>query len=289
MTPFRPSLPTFAALAALLFTIPARAEVLTFSPGQGDHGRCDDACLHEPPDGTVNDSTDTTLSVDLDDGDWGGETRSLVRFTEAFGPDDGQVPSNADVSSAELYLEVVNEGEELEIYQVLEGWDVDSVCWAARGDDEGLWDGSGCSEPSIGGSPLETVDVSSTGTIVIDVTEAAQDWAQDPSTNHGVLLLALSENGTDIAASEGAAELRPVLEVEFELVADDDDDTADDDDNGDDDDANDDDDSGDDCPDEPRLVIGDDSGCYCRAAGPTRAPVWMAAVLVVLALRRRGC
>ena len=177
MTPTRLISSALSTVVLLLLALPAGADVLTFEPGEGSHSRCDDAVLHEPPDSTLNDSNGTTLSIDLYDGEYEGETRAVLSFSDAFGPDDGQVSSSADVSRAELYLEVVNEGEELEIYQILESWDVDSVCWAARGDDEGLWDGSGCSDGSIQNQPLETADVSTTGTITIDENRNAKKSA----------------------------------------------------------------------------------------------------------------
>jgi len=250
------------------------------------------------------------LLVDTENGDFGNsESRALVVFPKAFGDRDGQLPAHTKVEQAVLSLYIINEGGTLSAHVIQESWDNDTVSWSARGGELGAWQAEGVGPPSCEETAASSSQTPAYATVNFDLTSAVQRWASDPSTNHGIVLISNSTDGTDIISSENSTypKARPTLTVTYTLgdapdtTEDDtgaDTDTTDstEDDTGEDTDtdggeADTDDSSEADTDDSGTEASGespdDDASCGCLSVSPTAGAAWLLAGLVVAGWRRR--
>jgi len=201
---------------ALILGRTALADTLIFDASDSGYGLTDDTFIAaSSPDDNFDDQE--WVYIDASNGDYGSaDTRALIRFPRAFGDADGQVGADATVRVASLILYVADSGDTVSLYTLLQDWDADEVTWSSRGGELGDWDAPGA-EPPASDSALLSSFAGNTGFITIDITSAAQAWAADPATNHGVLLATTGGDGTDIPSSGyNDSSLWPVLMVTIE-------------------------------------------------------------------------
>ena len=168
----------------------------------------------------TNLSGEASLTIDQEDGSYGyGETSALIRFPDAFGQSEGQIPKEAEIVSAWLHLYISNPGGLVQAYEVLEDWVEDEVTWESRSDDLGPWQVAGAAaHPSHATKVLDEFEGIEGDWVTLSIDSAVEFWAQRPDENFGVLLQAQSDDGTDIPSSEAMdATLRPMMTVVFLL------------------------------------------------------------------------
>jgi len=200
----------------------AHSDTLSFFQGDGGaYSDTEDTFMTSSGDWEEeNFSTESWLYIDEQDGGFGnGTTSSLIRFPDAFGSAEGQIPAEAEIISATVQIYVSNPGDSIQIFELLEDWDVDEVSWAQRSDTLGEWSVSGAQEhPSHATKVLEEFAGKEGSWTILDVKQAVKFWAEQPDQNFGVLLQATGTDGTDIASSESSEIThRPMMIVVFSL------------------------------------------------------------------------
>lgn len=124
----------------------------------------------------------------------GPNRRPLLRFDLT-----NTLPSQATVTRALLSLRAFSgstSSVNVRAYQVLRPWRADEVNWS-RATHETWWATAGCDEPDVDRSSrfLVEIPLSVENTWYdFDVTYAVRAWAEDPATNHGVLLVAMPDS-----------------------------------------------------------------------------------------------
>jgi len=147
--------------------------IATFQQGVAGYAGTVDTYL-ESEDATADNSTATTLVVDLDP-----EQHILLRFDNIFGTEPGQIPPGASIQSASLEINVTNGSDEgALLHRMLQSWD-DTDTWNTWGDgiDADGIEAEATAESSSNGS--------SSGTATIDVTPDVQVWSNNPASNRG--------------------------------------------------------------------------------------------------------
>lgn len=146
-----------------------------------------------------NYGAEVTLGVDLVDDDLGGAaTRILIQPAAAAL---AGVPVNANVVSAELVLQVLDDGDDLEVRALAESWSQVDVTFATA--------------PATRGPVLATVAVpSGGGELRIELTGLVADWLENGAP-FGVRIDNTNTNGVDIASSEADAG-QPYFEIVVE-------------------------------------------------------------------------
>lgn len=202
-----------AALALVVASGLSLADTVTFQAGMGEFGTTLDTTLAAR---ASIDPTDPWLFVDTSDGDHGNaEVRTLIWFPDIVGPSEGQIRQGSQIHAATLTLQVDNPGGELGIHEVLESWTLDEVSWAQRSSGED-WTAEGAGSPSSAEKALVTLENTTVGTLELSARIAVREWVRDPSLNHGLVLIALSSDGTDIFSSDAEDPAqRPMLTVEY--------------------------------------------------------------------------
>jgi hypothetical protein len=295
----------------LIVSPPAQGETIVFIEGDSASGLTEDTHIAAGSAATENYSDETFLAVDTENGEFdNNESRALVVFPKAFGDRDGQLPEHTKVEQAVLSLYIINEGGTLSAHVIQESWDNDTVSWSSRGGELGAWQAEGVSPPSCEAVAASSSQTPAYTTVNFDLTSAVQMWASAPSTNHGIVLVSDSTDGTDIISSENSTypKARPTLTVTYTLGDAPDTtegDTGKDTDSGDssdsgknsgkDSDTTEDtgtSDSGDANTDEgdtPPIgeSPGEEASCGCLSVRPTSGAAWLLAGLLVAGWRRR--
>jgi len=149
-----------------------------------------------------------------------GQYRSLMRWDLV----EGGVPVGAHIESAELEMYCNYRERDLDInvsiYEVLVQWDEASATWNQR--QEGTsWSASGCGQSgadrAVAASAVTTLPSGAIpGWFSWDVTGLVQYWANEPSYNHGMLLLASGGLARcDLRSSEAGVPFAPKLTVRY--------------------------------------------------------------------------
>ena len=211
---------SWGCLTLLVTVQSARSETVVFIEGDNASGLTEDTHIAAGSAATANYSDEDYLLIDTENGDFeNNESRALVAFPKAFGERDGQLPAHTKVEQAILSLFVVNEGGTLSAHVIQESWDNSTVSWSARGGELGPWQAAGVSPPSCDETAAASGQTPAYAPVNFDLTDAVQMWASDPSTNHGVVLISDSTDGTDIISSENSVypKARPALIVTYTL------------------------------------------------------------------------
>ena len=131
----------------------------------------------------------------------------LMRFDGIFGNQLDQIRASDEIVSAWLELTVFNAGDSMRLHRMQQAW-TDSDSWNDFG-------GNG-----IQADDVEAVSVPdaltaapAVGQLAIDVTTSLRAWQQDPSSNHGWVLLPTGDDGVDFHSSDGTLPPRLVVEV----------------------------------------------------------------------------
>ncbi len=120
-----------------------------------------------------------------------GTERVLLRFDLQ-----DEIPTNAQILSAELSLFAWSRrtlfGMRVSVFPVMRPWDVTQATWY-KANSGATWDIPGCDK--VGSDRLGTALASrfvyfTNRFYEWDVTSAVEDWAANPATNHGLLLIA---------------------------------------------------------------------------------------------------
>ena len=199
------------------------AQRSVFQQGSSPNGATDATYIFERWDGAAGQDTnygaDATLAVEqqtTSGTDTEGIRQALVRFPDAIGSGEGQVPLGSVVVSARLAL-LCTDGSTGSVYvnRVLQNWDEMQATYNDR----------------LAGTPWGTpgmqADVdyqniahmqghtASTGSFnELDVTAIAQAWA-DGAPNHGVVIRSNSNDGITYSSDDAAVQSnRPVLIID---------------------------------------------------------------------------
>ena len=132
--------------------------------------------------------------------------QGLLRFDDIFGGNVGQVPVNAQIFSATLELSVTNRGGPLELHRMLGGWS-DSDTWNT------LVAGIQANDVEAASFADAITGIAIVGVLSIDVTASVQEWASDPTSNHGWAILPTGTNGVDFDSAEGFAPPRLIVQT----------------------------------------------------------------------------
>lgn len=208
---------TVALRPSLTIITPSEpVSVMTFREGLNGYAGTRDVELRQV-DPAVADGGAASMTIDADEPNGSGnDTQVLIRFEDLFGPGAGRIPSNADVTSAMLVLNVADEGSGMTLHRVLADWDEASTWNSTVGgisaDDV---------EAQIWADARGGVDSASAslraGAAYFDVTESVQAFIGG-EVNRGWVLrpFASANNGIDVASSENVLEAsRPTLIVRY--------------------------------------------------------------------------
>ncbi|MGE0708749.1 MAG: DNRLRE domain-containing protein [Planctomycetota bacterium] len=204
----------------LLFASPALAQTTTVQlqdgllPTPSFKGTADTIIKQQTP--TLNLGEIPRLRVTTSDLG-GGATWSLVRWDIS-----GFVPPGCVVTEARirLYVDPDDPGPASPIYELLKPWTESGATWSSTGTVN--WQSGGAGGATDRGSTLLGNLPGSSGFQEVTLNAAGvamvQRWADDPSTNNGVILLGVSSDGVNFGSRDDAdATLRPRLQVSYTL------------------------------------------------------------------------
>ena len=224
-------------------TFDTLTDIYELSFRNGDGGEYSDSCStalgEKYPDYCYSYINDTRLDEIMPD----DRSRMLLWFPDFTGNNDGQVPPDADIQSAHLWVTVWSQEQpaKLNIYGLLKecvpgfgnsgGW-IDSpgeygTTWAKSKDyygGEGTdveWDspGAGTAGADYDSTATASVDLENgTYTLKIDVTSLVSDWVSGARPNYGFLLKVENKDlANDIFGTNyGNSSCRPKLVVVYE-------------------------------------------------------------------------
>jgi hypothetical protein len=173
-----------------------------FQQGSGGYAGVIDTFLYEGQP-RANRANQKTLTVDSEERR--GEMQALVRFTDIFGDDAGQIPLGATILSATLELQTTTAGDGATLHRMLQPWS-DSDTW------DSLQNGiQADGVEALAQADLETGFITA-GTTRLDVTTSLQAWA-DGQVNFGWAFLPLGPDGWSFDSAEGTTP--PKLVVEY--------------------------------------------------------------------------
>jgi hypothetical protein len=191
-----------------IVTLPENVVRARFQDGlKGYDGTTDTGLREYYP--TTSYGTATSVCVDTADPS-GYEDQVLIWFEDLFGTESGQVPTEMNIISATLVLNVHNEGSGFSMHRMLQDW-AESDTW-----DSLLGGVSADDIEALADADAIAVSVS-TGLLEVDVTESILAWLSG-ETNYGWVLLPTGSNGVDFYTSEyGTDSLRPMLYIDYEV------------------------------------------------------------------------
>nr|WP_246356982.1 DNRLRE domain-containing protein [Pyxidicoccus fallax] len=170
---------------------------------------------------STNVGADALLRMDLDYPAGSGQAaNALLRF------DLREIPAGATVRSVQLTFHVTNRtgGEGYFLYTAGRAWNEAEATWA-RASAASTWSAPGARGATDRGSTvlgtlLPTVTGTHTVTLGAQGLAAVQQWVNNPTSNHGFVLDALTNmDGLDLASSEAATlAQRPRLTVTYTPV-----------------------------------------------------------------------
>lgn len=154
-------------------------------------------------------------SFTLDGSDGGLPTHVAIRFDDIFGDAVHQIPLGAQIDSAQLTLNITNEGDDFSIHQIADGfeWDAFSATWNQFGqsNNDGIQVGTETTADSI-------ISSGTTGKQNIDVTAIMTAWSEG-AANAGFALIPGGSNGVDFHTSEtDVSTERPTLTVSYTRI-----------------------------------------------------------------------
>jgi hypothetical protein len=131
----------------------------------------------------------TILTADLNDG--GFEVQSLLAFSELS----DLLPMGCTLRAAHLVLPVSNGSTAgIRLHRMLDDWNASST-WSSFGGNGVQANGSEASVTADAQSAATAI-----GVLTFDVTAAVTEWSNNPSSNHGWVLLANGSDGMDVAS-----------------------------------------------------------------------------------------
>lgn len=198
---------TLATLLLLVAAPPAVADTLVFRENAAGYTGTQDTFLQQSAPGAGHGNLDRTEWDSDDPPGTGQDNVALLRFDSIFGGGANQIPAGAQITSATLTYDVINEGGVANVYESAVAWS-ESVTWNGFGASPGV---QSADLGAFVGNAAGTI-----GTRSLDVTTNVAAWSADPSSNHGWLFLPASTDGCEFRSSENATgSLRPTLTVVF--------------------------------------------------------------------------
>ena len=189
---------------------PTTTVTKTFQEGVGGYSGTVDTYVNE---GNVsqNNSTNSNLELDLNDGGGGTTKQVLIRFEEIVGGGGSQIPADVYIASASLTVNVSNTsapGANITMHEMLVGWS-DTDNWSSMGTGISTDDIEAASTVSSTlANPSSLGSVSFTG-----LESDIQSWLSGGSTNNGWVIVSDSMNGWDINSSDSGN--APRLSVDY--------------------------------------------------------------------------
>jgi hypothetical protein len=180
---------------------------IQFQQGSDGYAGVIDTFLYEGQP-RANRANQKTLTVDSEERR--GEMQALVRFTDIFGDDAGQIPLGATIVSATLELQTTTAGDGATLHRMLQSWS-DGDTW------DSLQNGIQADDvEALAQADLETGFITA-GTTRLDVTTSLQAWA-DGQVNFGWAFLPLGPDGWSFDSAEGTTPPRLVVEYSHSPV-----------------------------------------------------------------------
>ncbi|MCH7772012.1 MAG: hypothetical protein IIA49_13520, partial [Bacteroidetes bacterium] len=135
----------------------------------------------------------------------GGEPRyALLRFENIFGTDTFQVPTNAEIYSANLEYNVTNSGNPSNVNEATSDWD------------ESVTFNNFAGDPLVHGFTITTTLGSQTGNFSTDVTSSIRNWAVDSTSNKDWIFIPQGNNVVKVSSSESVTLAnRPKLVISY--------------------------------------------------------------------------
>ncbi len=169
----------------------------------------DDAQISSDNSGT-NYGSSVSINIDGDN----PHAHAVIKFPNLIGNGANQIPSGAIITSAQLELYCTNEGDVMEVRQLIQDWTEDAVTWNDRTADQ-TWAAPGADGyGSCYSEPVIEAEWTEIGWHTIDITEFVQHWS-DESPNFGLLFSDTGgTDGVDFDSSE--SDNSPVLTVSYQ-------------------------------------------------------------------------
>ena len=190
---------------------------VSFQNGASGYGGQEDTVLYSrEPD--VNFGTEGSISPDQQDSN--GARQGLLRFNDIIG--DGLIPLGAQINSATLVVDVVNDSNsamQMSLYRMQEDWSEASATWNTFGAIGGVQ----ASEGEASDLPPDAILFEADTTAaepdtagIFDVTRSLEYWASG-ADNFGWMIESSATNGWDFRTKESAQSQRPRLQVDFDV------------------------------------------------------------------------
>ncbi|MEM9487874.1 MAG: DNRLRE domain-containing protein [Myxococcota bacterium] len=199
--------------------------------GQAGPGETGESIFQNESEGYIG-VRDTYINIDSPDEnyddhtyiEWQKDDRSealvaagLLRFDDLFGAEPGRVPCGAMVESATLILDVYDDSTAHAgmLHQAWVSWDDRTETWNSFGDG----DGTGVQTTHYDSNRSRSIQNGQAGPQEIDVTADIAAWAQEPSSNHGWIVLPSSgmRSAVHSTATEQGEAQTPTLLVEWRM------------------------------------------------------------------------
>jgi hypothetical protein len=201
-----------ALLAIFLSAFPAGAVTVSFQEGTGGYSGTQDTFLQaDPANANADNSAAAAVGWDGDDPNGTGfDVYALIRFDGIIGGGAGQVPAASQITSATLYLNVFDVGDDGQVHEALITW-ADTATFNS-------FCGGACDEGVEHGPLAATVSSGTATEVAVNVTASVQAWA-DGTSNFGWMIRPPEGGvgGVDVRSSEfGTVGQRPRLEVVYD-------------------------------------------------------------------------
>lgn len=158
----------------------------------------------------TNFGTSDTLYVDT------SPTERAVLMFDVFGSGGKRIPYNSTITNANITVNVIDAGDTVTVYQILENWTEDQVTYNNRLTGT-AWSSTGIANtPSRSATTESSFTPSSIGVYTFSVLSAVRSWTNQSSSNLGVVLSPGGSNTVGISSKEAIDEAdRPILAVTF--------------------------------------------------------------------------
>jgi hypothetical protein len=180
------------------FSIVDEEDFRIFQQGVGGYEGTRDTTLRQTLPFTNHAVTPLLGVVEADTSAMTGASHTLLRFDDIFGDGAGQIPTGATIHAARLELQVMNGGDGIRLYRMLQPWS-DTTTWSSA------VEGIQADGQEAGIQPDGTAAAAVFGTLALDVTSSIHTWALDPSTNYGWALLPMGKDAVVLGSAEGLA------------------------------------------------------------------------------------
>ena len=195
--------------------------VAYFQNGVGGYNGTKDTWINEDAKNSSYGNSSILVADDDTDNHWWNDYQgqTLVGFDELTGePIDGKIPAGAAIEKATLVLSVKEDvdisNRDFDVYQMTRDWNEGST-WNSL--DNGL---SGSDYGRRLGSFSGDDNPDDSEVRYIDITDAVQNWVDNPNSNYGVAIVTQQMNwnndGIDLYSSEASEIMfRPALVVDY--------------------------------------------------------------------------